>query len=125
MQGTVKGAPKVILRLEGMFVLLTGVFAYFRLDAGWSMFFWCFLVPDLSFLGYLLGPRVGAAAYNFAHAYVVPLALVLIGASVGPQILLALGCIWICHIGLDRALGFGLKYGDGFAYTHLGLIGKR
>lgn len=125
MQGTVNGAPKVILRLEGMCVLLAGVFAYFRLDAGWSMFFWCFLLPDLSFLGYLLGSRVGAVTYNFAHSYVVPLALAVIGASVGLQILLALACIWICHIGLDRALGFGLKYGDGFAYTHLGLIGKK
>ena len=32
--------------------------------------------------------------------------------------------IWCAHIGLDRALGDGLKYATGFAYTHLGRIGQ-
>ncbi|MGH9560491.1 MAG: DUF4260 family protein [Terracidiphilus sp.] len=32
--------------------------------------------------------------------------------------------IWANHIGVDRMLGYGLKYGDGFGYTHLGRIGK-
>ena len=27
-------------------------------------------------------------------------------------------------IGIDRLLGYGLKYGAGFAFTHLGRIGK-
>jgi hypothetical protein len=33
--------------------------------------------------------------------------------------------IWSAHIGIDRALGYGLKYGDGFASTHLGPIGRK
>ena len=28
------------------------------------------------------------------------------------------------HIGFDRALGYGLKYANGFGFTHLGRIGK-
>jgi hypothetical protein len=28
------------------------------------------------------------------------------------------------HIGIDRALGYGLKYSTGFGFTHLGRIGK-
>jgi len=36
----------------------------------------------------------------------------------------AISIIWIAHIGFDRSLGYGLKYADGFGYTHLGLIGK-
>ena len=33
--------------------------------------------------------------------------------------------IWAAHIGIDRALGFGLKYPDAFSSTHLGGIGGR
>jgi hypothetical protein len=38
---------------------------------------------------------------------------------------LGAGLIWCTHIGLDRALGYGLKYSTGFQYTHLGRIGRR
>ena len=39
-----------------------------------------------------------------------------------PQVL-AVGLIWAAHVGFDRALGYGLKYPDGFGMTHLGSIG--
>jgi hypothetical protein len=29
----------------------------------------------------------------------------------------------LAHIGMDRMIGAGLKYGDGFGHTHLGLMG--
>jgi hypothetical protein len=35
-------------------------------------------------------------------------------------LLLALGLIWLAHIGMDRLLGYGLKYADHFQHTHLG-----
>jgi hypothetical protein len=38
---------------------------------------------------------------------------------------LAVAVIWANHIGVDRLLGFGLKFADGFGYTHLGRVGKR
>jgi hypothetical protein len=31
----------------------------------------------------------------------------------------ALALIWLAHIGLDRALGYGLKYPTAFRHTHL------
>lgn len=34
-----------------------------------------------------------------------------------------LALIWFAHIGMDRALGYGLKYPSGFRETHLGRIG--
>jgi hypothetical protein len=39
--------------------------------------------------------------------------------------LTAVAIVWFAHIGLDRALGYGLKYADGFQHTHLGTIGRR
>jgi hypothetical protein len=32
--------------------------------------------------------------------------------------------IWANHIGIDRMLGYGLKYAEGFRFTHLGRIGN-
>jgi hypothetical protein len=38
---------------------------------------------------------------------------------------IAAGCLaWAFHIGVDRALGYGLKFEDGFQHTHLGTIGR-
>ena len=38
--------------------------------------------------------------------------------------LLAYGLIWTSHIGLDRLLGFGLKYPTRFNDTHLQRVGS-
>jgi hypothetical protein len=92
--------------------------------AGWSVFFACFLLPDLSFLGYFAGPRIGALAYNTAHSYIGAVAC-LVGALAWPsQVAPAVALIWLAHIGFDRALGYGLKYSSGFGFTHLGPIGR-
>jgi hypothetical protein len=124
MPGAVTGIVRGVLRLEGLCVLAVTAIAYSKLGAGWGVFAACFLLPDLSFLGYLAGQRVGAMAYNAAHSYVGAV-LCLAGAVVFPvHVPVALGLIWCAHIGFDRALGYGLKYQQGFGYTHLGLIGR-
>ena len=78
-----------------------------------------YLAPDLSMVGYLAGPIVGAAAYDVAHTYSFPIALAAIGVMVDAEIAVQLGLIWITHIGVDRAIGYGLKYPTGFKDTHL------
>ena len=123
MVGATVGRVRAVLRLEGLCVLVASVFAYSKLDAGWGMFFACFLLPDLSFLGYLAGPRLGAFAYNAAHSYIGAVAF-LSSSKAWPQVPVAVGLVWAAHIGFDRALGYGLKYGNGFSYTHLGPIGR-
>jgi hypothetical protein len=70
-------------------------------------------------LGYFAGARVGAAAYNAAHTYVVPLALLALGQVGAVPLLTAVGLIWAAHIGMDRTAGYGLKYARGFKATHL------
>jgi hypothetical protein len=37
--------------------------------------------------------------------------------------LIQIALIWAAHVGIDRALGLGLKYTAGFGITHLGRIG--
>jgi hypothetical protein len=124
MSGHATGAVRLLLRLEGLCVLALALAAYAKFGAGWGVFAIAFLAPDLSFLGYLGGPRAGAIAYNLAHAYPAPLACLFLGLLLPAPAPTAAGLIWMAHIGFDRALGYGLKYARGFAHTHLGLLGR-
>ena len=113
---SVTGTPRTLLRVEGLVMLVAGIAAYTMLGASWSVFALLFLVPDVTLLGYLVDPRVGAHVYNAGHGLVGPALL----APFAP----ALAAIWLAHIGFDRALGYGLKYRSAFTATHLGRIGR-
>jgi len=119
------GGVRNTLRLEGFaaFVAATAIFAWNGFS--WPVFALLFLAPDLSMFAYFAGPRVGALAYNLAHSAALGLALTLTGLFTGLHMLSAGGLIWIAHIGIDRALGYGLKYPTGFGDTHLRRIGRR
>lgn len=94
-------------------------------SVGWPWWVWllALLAPDLSMAGYLLGRRVGAVVYNLAHVYALPFLLMLLGVAAGETGCIAAGGLWLAHIGIDRALGYGLKLPEGFRHTHLGRIG--
>jgi hypothetical protein len=115
------GGPRVLLRLEGLAVLIASVVAYRQLGGSWGLFAALFLVPDLSMLGYLAGARVGAVTYNTVHSYLFAAGLAALGAVLGVPGLLLVAAIASAHVGFDRALGYGLKYGTGFGHTHLGV----
>ena len=124
--GTATGGIRTLLRVEGAALLAVSLGAYLWLGSEpWWLFLALLLAPDLSFLGYLSGPRVGAMAYNAAHSTVGPIVLLAGGALTDSGLTVSLALIWAAHIGLDRAIGYGLKYAAGFGYTHLGRIGKR
>lgn len=125
MPGSATGSVRLLLRLEGLCVFVVALFAYSRWGLGWGTFALYFLVPDASFLGYLAGSRVGAFAYNLAHSYLGAITCLMAGLLLPAPAALGAGIIWCAHIGFDRALGYGLKYGQGFGYTHLGRIGSR
>ncbi|MEN5053453.1 DUF4260 domain-containing protein [Brevundimonas naejangsanensis] len=111
-------------RLEGLALLAIAAFSYARFGQGWGLFAVLFLAPDLSFAGYLAGPRLGALTYNLAHSLIGPLLLAGAGLVADQSLAVALALIWLAHIGFDRALGYGLKSPLDFGVTHLGLIGK-
>jgi len=122
--GTVSGGVKTLLRLEGL-VLFAGMTALYALWAGpWWLYAVLFFAPDLSFVAYLAGPKIGAWAYNAVHTTIVPMAMLTVGFGFAPPLVLSLALIWLAHIGFDRALGYGLKYSAGFGFTHLGRIGR-
>ena len=111
--------PPVLLRLEGLAVLGAALVLYFDLDYSILALVLLFLTPDLSFLGYLGGPAIGAIAYNTVHTYVGPLVLAAIGVLANSDVATQVALIWSAHIGIDRLLGYGLKYPTSFKDTHL------
>lgn len=117
--------PLALLRLEGLVLLLAAVVLYALQNASWWLFALLLFAPDLGMLGYLLGKRVGAATYNLVHITVLPLILALVGILTESQLPVSVALIWLAHIGLDRAVGYGLKRPTDFQDTHLGNIGGR
>jgi uncharacterized protein DUF4260 len=120
--GAVEGMPRLLLRIEGAALALAAVYMFHRLGVNW-WWFALILVPDISMAAYFFGTRPGAIAYNAAHITLVPLALATLGFLLPSFDLVAIALVWAAHIGIDRALGLGLKYGAGFGLTHLGRIG--
>src|SRR4051812_19189013 len=111
--------PRVLLHAEGFAIAIAAIALYFHAGYPWWLLVALALAPDLSMVGYLAGTTTGAAAYNAAHTYSLPVALGAVGLIVDAETAVQLGLIWLTHIGVDRAVGYGLKYGTGFKDTHL------
>jgi hypothetical protein len=123
--GVVTDLPRVLLRVEGVVLLAVSLFMYEQYGRAWWLFALLLLVPDVGMLGYLAGTRTGATTYNLFHTYLGPAVLLLVGVAVDSPLTYSIAFVWFAHIGLDRVLGYGLKYPDGFKHTHLGVIGGR
>jgi Domain of unknown function (DUF4260) len=113
-----------ILRAESAAIFLAGVVVFAQFNGNGVLLPLLILVPDISMVGYLGGPRLGAITYNLAHNLVIALALIGIGwfAAIAPVALA--GSVLLAHVGLDRTFGYGLKLPTDFKDTHLGRIGR-
>jgi hypothetical protein len=111
--------PRQFLRLEGLAALSVALGAYLALDGPLWLLAVLALAPDLSMLAYLAGPRVGSLGYNLFHTYTAPVALGGVGFWVDARLVTLVAAVWAGHIGADRLVGYGLKYGSGFRDTHL------
>jgi Domain of unknown function (DUF4260) len=111
--------PAAMLRVEGATIVAGSLLLYWTGGGSWWLFALLLLAPDLSMLGYLAGPRVGAVTYNAFHIYPLPAALGFVGLFVGAPLAVSVALVWFAHIGMDRLLGYGLKYPTDFKETHL------
>lgn len=121
----VEDGPRLILRLEGVALFLLATAGFGLTGLSWWLYAILFLAPDLSFAGYLGGPKKGAILYNALHSTIAPAALAGCGLLFREPLLLGPAAIWAAHIGFDRMLGYGLKYASAFGDTHLGRIGRQ
>jgi hypothetical protein len=116
--------PVIYGRLEGAIILLASLAFYLHLHFSFIWFVVLLFAFDISMVGYLINTRIGAHIYNLVHSLIAPPLWLLLGAITSNHLAIGLGLIWLSHIGLDRALGYGLKFPGSFSETHLGHIGK-
>lgn len=83
-----------------------------------------FFAPDLSFLAYAFGARLGAWTYNSVHNFGCGAVVLAFGVGFGVPMAVAIGLLFLAHTGFDRMLGYGLKARTHFGETHLGPLGK-
>lgn len=110
------------LKLEGL--VLAALMVVLTYKAGTSLWFLVatFLLFDISVVGYLKNVKIGAVTYNFGHSSIVPSLLLITGILTNSHTIQIWSYAWLFHIGVDRALGYGLKHKTSFKHTHLGTL---
>ncbi len=110
--------PNALLRIEGLTAFLGALALYANQGGSWLLFVLLLFAPDLSMVGYLANPRIGGIVYNAVHVYSAPAVLTALSLASQWPLGLQIALIWFAHIGMDRTLGFGLKYPTAFKDTH-------
>ncbi len=110
------------MQIEGVAVLTLSIYFYGYCNYSWALFFTLLFAPDISMLGYLANNKVGAMLYNLFHTYIITVIVIFCGLLLSSPTVLAIGLIWSAHIGMDRMLGYGLKYPTAFKETHLNRV---
>jgi hypothetical protein len=113
------------LKLEEAAMFVLSIYALALFHANWWVYLLILIAPDISFIGYAAGNKIGAFCYNLFHHKGVAIAIFLTGFILRDQWLQVIGIVVFGHSSMDRMLGYGLKLNEGFKYTHLGMIGKK
>src|SRR5699024_5845360 len=113
---------KLLLRVEGVAILIISVYFYSYLHYSWLVFIILLFVPDLAALGYLKNVKIGSIVYNLFHSYTIRTGILLFSFFLHHEISLMRVLIWISHIAMDRIFGYGLKYSTTFQHTHLNRV---
>jgi hypothetical protein len=118
------GAVRTWLRLEGLAAFAFGLILFGASGGNWLLAIPLLLLPDLSAAGYLVGSRIGTFTYNLVHNWTLGLVALAAGLTLASPILQVIAAILIAHVGMDRAVGYGLKLPSSFQDTHLGRMGR-
>lgn len=111
---------KKLLRFESFCLLILTLTVYFLIfNFSFFLLISLLFLFDLSMIGYVINPRIGAICYNIFHHIALPVSLLLLGYYLKNDFILAFSLIWFIHIFMDRALGYGLKKMTHFKETHL------
>ncbi|MGE7765029.1 DUF4260 domain-containing protein [Peribacillus sp. NPDC096540] len=110
---------KKLIHSEGLMVLIAIIYIYSINEFSWWIFLLLLLTPDISMLAYLINNQIGAKVYNLFHTYTISILIILLAVFLSQDTILMVGLIWTAHIGMDRFLGYGLKYTTDFKATHI------
>ena len=113
-----------ILRSEALAALAAGIALWIANGGSLIFLLPALLLPDVSMIGYVMNSRLGAVTYNLVHNFTLAIAVLAAAWWLASDPLLLVGAILLAHVGMDRALGYGLKLPSDFRDTHLGRIGR-
>lgn len=115
---------RMTLKLEELAMLLLGIYTFGFLYFSYWIFLVLFFVPDIGMIGYFFGNKAGAFTYNLFHHKGLAIMIYLAGFFFLNEYLQLAGVVIFSHAAFDRLIGYGLKYEEGFKFTHLGEIGN-
>ncbi len=116
---------KNIIKLEEMAMLGMSIYFLSELHVEWWWYLIVMFGPDISMMGYFGGNKIGAITYNLFHHKGIAIAIFIAGCLMPEQWIQIIGLTLFGHSSMDRTFGYGLKTGEGFKHTHLGIIGKK
>jgi hypothetical protein len=122
--GMTVGAVRGWLRLEGLAAFGASLVLYGASGGDWLFLIPLLLLPDLSAIGFLASPRIGTFTYNLLHNWAPGFIALAAGIWLASMELQLIAAILIGHVGMDRAVGYGLKLPGSFHDTHLGRMGR-
>ena len=124
LPGMTQGAVRAWLRIEGLAAFAAGLAVYGSNGGNWLLLVPLLLLPDISAVGFLAGPSIGTFTYNLFHNWAPGFVALALGVWFASPEALLIAAILIAHVGIDRAVGYGLKLPSSFHDTHLGRIGR-
>ena len=116
---------KYILKGEEFLMLVASIILLNQLEYSPWWYLGMLFLPDVGMIGYLINSFLGSTTYNLTHHKGIAIVAFIAGTYSGIDALQLGGLISFGHSSLDRVFGFGLKYPDSFAHTHLGVIANR
>ena len=114
----VRGHVRLFLRIEALAIFGAGIAAYGQLGGPWLALVPLLFIPDISMIGFVRDARLGALTYNVGHNLVTAGVLLGLGLGSGIAWLAIAGSVALAHVGMDRLMGYGLKYPTTFKDTH-------
>ncbi|WP_430405647.1 DUF4260 domain-containing protein [Fluviicola sp.] len=110
---------EILIQIEELIMFLACVYLFSRLNYNWWWFPALLMLPDLGMLGYLGDSTLGAITYNLVHFRGIAVIIGILGLVKQNRKWMLIGLILFAHATMDRAIGTGLKYFDGFWHTSL------
>jgi hypothetical protein len=117
-----RSLPATLLHLEALVVLIGAITLYIHSGGQLLMFVVLLFVPDIFMVGYVKNNQLGSLVYNFGHTYLTPASVLVLALVLNATLGIHIALIWFAHIGLDRTIGYGLKYATGFKDTHFSKV---
>src|SRR5690554_2245544 len=99
---------KNLLKLEELGQFLLSIMLFSQFEYSWWILPACLLLPDLSMIGYLINPKIGAWMYNFFHHKLVAVLVLILGFWLNEPLITSAGVILFGHSAMDRIFGYGL-----------------